>query len=92
MTDFNPLAGAVLGSAQAQRQIDAEKQRQLRRAQAVRKNVAAQEDGYEHQVESSEELHAVDDGGRGGDGSKNDGGRGDRRGKPDEKDHIDLKA
>lgn len=62
MTDFNPLAGAILGSTQAQTTLGAEKQRQLRRAQAVRKDVAAGEDRFEHQVESAEELHPVDDG------------------------------
>jgi len=92
MTDFNPLAGAVLGSTQAQQQIETEKQRQLRRAQAVRKNVAAREDGYEHQVESSEELHPVDDGSHGQDGSKNGGERRNPQDKSDEKPHIDLKA
>ena len=60
MTDFNPLAGAILGSAQAQHQVDVEKQRQLRRAQALRKNVAARDDELEHQVESAEEIQPVD--------------------------------
>jgi hypothetical protein len=62
MTDFNPLAGSILGSAQAQSILGTEKQRQLRRAQALRKDVAAPEDRYEHQVESAEELHPIDDG------------------------------
>ena len=61
MTDFNPLAGSILGSTQAQHQVDIEKQRQARRAQAVSKNVAARDDELEHQVESSEELPPVGD-------------------------------
>ncbi|HXE52926.1 MAG TPA: hypothetical protein VN541_07930 [Tepidisphaeraceae bacterium] len=60
MTDFNPLAGAILGSAQAQHLVDVEKQQQVRRAQALRKNVAAQDDQLEHQVESAEEIRPVD--------------------------------
>ena len=61
MTDFNPLAGAILGSAQVQQQIDLQKQRQLRRAQALRKNVAAQSDRLDHQVESPEEAAPIYD-------------------------------
>lgn len=61
MTDFNPLAGSILGSTQAQHQIDIEKQRQTRRAQTVSKNVAARDDQLEHQVESSEALPPVGD-------------------------------
>lgn len=60
MTDFNPMAGAILGSAQAQHQIDVQKQGQLRRAQTLRKNVATQDDQLEHQVESTEEIQPVD--------------------------------
>jgi hypothetical protein len=48
MTDFNPLAGSILGSTQAQHQVDIE-------------NVAARDDELEHQVESSEELPPVGD-------------------------------
>jgi hypothetical protein len=62
MTDFNPLAGAILGSAQAQQIAGTEKQRQVRRAQTLRKNAADREDGFEHQVESAQEIHPVDDG------------------------------
>ena len=91
MTDFNPLAGTLLGSAQAQNQVDVEKQRQLRRQQAIRKNVAAREDGYEHQVESSEELHPVDDGEQGQNQKRHDARR-DRKDSPDEKPRIDVKA
>jgi hypothetical protein len=63
MTDFNPLAGAILGSAQAQQIAGTEKQRQVRRAQILRKNVADREDEFEHQVESADEIHPIDDGG-----------------------------
>jgi hypothetical protein len=59
MTDFNPLAGSILGSAQAQQQMDVEKQRQVRRSQVLRKNTAAEGDRLEHQVESAEEVPPV---------------------------------
>ena len=62
MTEFNPFAGAILGSTQAQSVAGTERQRQLRRSQALRKDVATREDTFEHQVESAEELHPVDDG------------------------------
>jgi hypothetical protein len=61
MTDFNPLAGAILGSAQIQQLSDLQKQRQLRRAQALRKNVAARADELDHQVESPEEPAPIHD-------------------------------
>jgi hypothetical protein len=92
MTDFNPLSGAILGSAEIQQQLGVDKQRQLRRAQEVKKNAAARDDQYEHPVESSEELHPVDDGGR----DHPEHGRRDQRrpstGKEDEQHHIDVKA
>lgn len=61
MTDFNPLAGAILGSAQAQQQAALHKQRQLRRAQNVRKDSASADQPLEHQVESAEESIPVHD-------------------------------
>ena len=92
MTDFNPLAGAILGSAQAQHQVDVEKQRQLRRAQALRKNVAARDDQLEHQVESSEELSPVHDEDQGHkQGQQKDPGD-PHHGNDDGPPHIDLKA
>jgi len=47
MTDFNPLAGAILGSAQAQQAMGTEKQRQVRRAQVASKNAASSGDRFE---------------------------------------------
>ena len=91
MTDFNPLAGSILGSTQAQHQVEIEKQRQVRRAQALRRDIAARDDEMEHQVESSEELPPV------GDkpeerhqGGQQSPGKGDAN--EDESPHIDLKA
>jgi hypothetical protein len=56
MTQFNPLAPAILvGQTLAHRQ-DAEKVSQVKHAQAQAKNVAATSDRYEHTVESTEPL------------------------------------
>ena len=63
MDSVNPLSGGLLSSAQAQRQASADNQRQVRRAQALAKNVAAHGDtvDIEHEVESSEGPTAVGD-------------------------------
>lgn len=93
MTDFNPLAGALLGSAEVHHQLDAHKQRQVRRAQILRKNTAAQADRFEHEVESPEEV-----GPAGEDPGRQPGE--ERKGKrakpganqPDDPPHVDIQA
>ena len=59
MTDINPLTGAVIGSALVGSQAGLVKQRQVRRAQSLRKDSASREDTFEQQVESTEELVGV---------------------------------
>jgi hypothetical protein len=54
MDIVNPLAGAILQSTQVQRQIGADKQRQIRRAQVVSRDAGASGEQPEHQVESTE--------------------------------------
>jgi uncharacterized membrane-anchored protein YhcB (DUF1043 family) len=62
MTQLNPFTSAILPSAQAQQQQNAERVSHVRRSQEVRKNSAARPgDLFEHQVESSEELTRVHD-------------------------------
>jgi hypothetical protein len=61
MTYFNPLTGASLQGGQVQEQLTAAKARQVRRAQTLARNVAAEGDTFEHQVESTEELSAIHD-------------------------------
>ena len=90
MTEFNPFAGAILGSSQAQSIAGTERQRQLRRAQALRKDVAAREDTFEHQVESAEELHPIHDGDPNRSNSQDK--RRQRQQNHDDKPQIDLKA
>lgn len=94
MTDFNPLAGSILGSAQAQQQLDVHKQRQVRRVQALRKNAAAEGDRFEHQVESPEELSPVNEDPEDARSQKDrQRGRHDgRKPKGEDRSHIDVKA
>jgi hypothetical protein len=61
MSQINPFTGSILQSTQAQRQQATEKDRQVRRAQEQVRNSSLTEDTVEHQVESSEELHPVQD-------------------------------
>jgi hypothetical protein len=93
MDFINPLAGSLLQSTAVQRQQSADKQRQVRRAQAIERDVAAQDDQLEHQVESSEELPPVND-----EHPEHEQQKNKKRGmhnKPDEDDnqpHLDLTA
>ena len=66
MTFFNPLSGSLIPATPAQRA--SEKERQIARSQALRKNTAAEGDRVEveHQVESTEELPPAGDQGGGG--------------------------
>ncbi|MDB5301300.1 MAG: hypothetical protein JWO87_2963 [Phycisphaerales bacterium] len=89
MSQLNPLSGSILGSVQAQRQMAVDKERQLRRARALEKNIAARDDELEHQVESSEEVQGVRD--------EAEEQRDERKRKPpqkqdDEKPRLDLTA
>jgi hypothetical protein len=61
MEILNPIAGALAQSAAVTRQQSADKVRHIRHAQALRKDVAAAEDTFEHHVESAEELSAIHD-------------------------------
>jgi hypothetical protein len=61
MSQINPFTGSILQSTQVQRQQAAEKDRQVRRAQEQARNSALSEDTVEHQVESAEELHPVNE-------------------------------
>jgi hypothetical protein len=60
MQIVNQLAGSLAQSASVTRQQSTDKSDQIRRAQALRKDVAAG-DTFEHQVESSEELTPIHD-------------------------------
>ena len=91
MTQLNPLTGSVLGGAQAQHQVETEKTRQVRRSQALQKNVALQDDQLEHQVESSEELSPIHDQEQGHENQRRRS-HPDKSQRDDEKPHIDVKA
>jgi CRISPR/Cas system endoribonuclease Cas6 (RAMP superfamily) len=56
MTQFNPLVNSLNQTAFVQRQQAATKAQQIQRAQQLAKNVAAEDDQLQFQVENSEEL------------------------------------
>ena len=98
MTFFNPLSGALVPGTSVQRAAT-DKERQIARSQALRKNAAADAERVEHQVESTEGLTAASgdhpSGGRGGErqrrGEEPPGGD-DSSGADDQPPHIDIKA
>jgi hypothetical protein len=59
MSQIPPLAYVVVQNVQTQRDAAVEKERQLRQKQET--DVAAQEDTFEHHVESAKEVHPVND-------------------------------
>ena len=61
MNGFNPLSGAILGSTVVQQTMQLEKERQVRRSQALSKDVAAEDDRLEHEVESTERVAPVNE-------------------------------
>ena len=62
VSELNPFAGAILPSAQAQRQQSAERVNTVRRTQELKKNSGQQSpDVFEHQVESSDAIAGVHD-------------------------------
>jgi hypothetical protein len=59
MEIVNPIAGSLAQSTAVTRQQATDKSQQIRRAQALRKDVASASDTFEHQVESTEELTPI---------------------------------
>ena len=98
MSQLNPLAGAILQSLQTQREAGVEKERQIRRAQVLEKDAAAQTDRFEHQVESSDELSSIGEEGKGRDPAKREQKPRDGAGEEDDDEgdqtdaHVDLTA
>jgi hypothetical protein len=70
VSSINPFSGYVAQGSQLERTQAADKARQVRRAQALSKNVAARDDELEHQVENTDAVAALHDeqpqGGQGG--------------------------
>ena len=56
MTYINPLASAFAQTGQVQRTMSGDKDRQIRRTQALRKNTAAAGEEVEHEVESTDAV------------------------------------
>jgi hypothetical protein len=62
VSDLNPFAGAILPSAQVQRQQSAERASTVRRTQELKKNAGQQgADVFEHQVESADAVAGAHD-------------------------------
>jgi hypothetical protein len=92
---MNPVTGSILQTSVVQKQQTEGKAQQLRRAQELRKNVAAPEDESEHQVENTEELTPIDADHSNPRNQKKGGGQQHKPEKSEEEDgesHIDMKA
>ena len=61
MSSINPFSGYVAQGSQVERLQAADKARQVRREQTLSKNVAAQDDQLEHQVESADAIVSIHD-------------------------------
>ena len=61
MSAINPFSGYVAQGAQVERLQAAEKTRQVRREQALSKNIAARDDELEHQVENTDATAPIHD-------------------------------
>jgi hypothetical protein len=61
VSSINPFSGYVAQGTQVERLQAAEKSRQVRREQTLSKNVAAQDDQLEHQVESADAIVSIHD-------------------------------
>jgi hypothetical protein len=61
MSAINPFSGYVAQGSQVERLQAAEKTRQARREQVLSKDVAAQDDQMEHQVESTDAIVSIHD-------------------------------
>jgi len=90
MTQINPFTGAIIAAGHVAPQQSAAKDRQIRRTQNLGKNAALQGDHLEHEVESTDTLHSINDGGNPG-GQKRRGGQAPPK-KDEGEDHIDLTA
>jgi hypothetical protein len=65
VSSINPFSGYVAQGSQVERLQAADKARQVRREQTLSKNVAAQDDQLEHQVESADAIVSIHDDQRG---------------------------
>jgi hypothetical protein len=61
MSSINPFSGYLAQGSQVERTQAAEKTRQVRRTQALSKDVAARDDQLEHQVESADAIVDIHD-------------------------------
>lgn len=88
VSSINPFSGYIAQGTQVERTQANEKTRQVRRTQALSKDVAARDDELEHQVESSDAPSQLKD---------DDAGSGQQqhhypREEDDDKLHLDITA
>jgi hypothetical protein len=89
MTEINPLATTILGSIQQQRMLGIEKSRQLRRARVLEKNVAAEDEQMESEVDNTEAVNAIQ---AEDEHQQHAPNRDDRKEPKEEKPHIDIRG
>ena len=93
VSSINPFSGYIAAGSQLERAQAADKTRQVRRAQALSKNVAARDDELEHQVENTDVVAALHDEQQGGQGQQPRDQQ--QESKPEEGEgpaHIDITA
>ncbi|HSI32022.1 MAG: hypothetical protein ACAI43_21800 [Phycisphaerae bacterium] len=94
MSSINPFSGYVAAGSQVERAHAAEKAAQVRRTQAMSRNVAARDDEMEHQVESVDVVGAVkdDEAGKGQERPKQRGRGGTGKQDTDQHPTLDVRA
>jgi hypothetical protein len=85
---INPFSGYIAAGSQVERANASDKSRQIRRAQALSKNIAQRDDEMEHQVESADTVSPASG------QDQRQGGQQEQRDekKDDETPHVDIKA
>jgi hypothetical protein len=91
MNEINPIANAILGSVHQQKVLGIEKNRQIRRSKDLARDVAAEDEQLDEEVETSDALVSIHD-------QSEQQGEQPKRRTPvpaeakDEKPHIDIRG
>jgi hypothetical protein len=94
VSSINPFSGYIAQGGQVERAQSSEKTRQVRRQQALSKNVAARDDELEHQVESADAINPIHDDDDTADrqSPRDQKPRRDPKAEDEEPPHLDVKA
>lgn len=87
VSSINPFSGYIAAGSQVERAGAAEKSRQVRRAQALSKNIAQRDDELEHQVESADTVSPAS-----GEDRQKGGQQQQKREDEQEPPHLDVTA